>query len=67
MLHYLRPIFNYYVDDHWAETGSSGNPTSDTYHGTAPFSEPETKAVAAYVTANGPFVGAIDFHRYKIN
>jgi murein tripeptide amidase MpaA len=52
-------------NDHWGGEGSSGTPTSDTYRGTAPFSEPESKAVADYVTANGPFVGAIDYHSYS--
>jgi len=52
-------------DDHWGGEGSSGTPTSDTYRGTAPFSEPEAKAVGAYVTANGPFKGAIDYHSYS--
>jgi len=52
-------------DDHWGGEGSSGTPSSDTYRGTAAFSEPESKGVAAYVTANGPFVGAIDYHSYS--
>jgi len=52
-------------DDHWGGEGSSGTPTSDTYRGTAPFSEPESKAVAAFVTANGPYEGAIDYHSYS--
>ncbi|MEM8504887.1 MAG: M14 family zinc carboxypeptidase [Cyanobacteria bacterium P01_D01_bin.1] len=38
--------------------GSSGNPSSDAYHGTGPFSEPESKAVSDYVSTlfepNGP-------------
>jgi murein tripeptide amidase MpaA len=52
-------------DDHWGGEGSSGTPTSDTYRGTAPFSEPESKAVSAYITANGPFAGGIDYHSYS--
>jgi len=52
-------------NDHWGGEGSSGTPTSDTYRGTAPFSEPETKAISDYVTANGPFSGAIDYHSYS--
>jgi len=52
-------------DDHWGGDGSSGTPTSDTYRGTAPFSEPESKAVSAYITANMPFAGYIDFHSYS--
>jgi len=52
-------------DDHWGGEGSSSNPTSDTYHGTAPFSEPETKAVSVYYQQNGPYAGAIDYHSYS--
>jgi len=52
-------------NDHWGGEGSSGTPTSDTYRGTAPFSEPESKAIGDYVLANGPFYGAIDYHSYS--
>jgi len=52
-------------DDHWGGEGSSSNPTSDTYHGTAPFSEPETRAVSDYILKTGPFQGAIDYHSYS--
>lgn len=52
-------------DEHWGGEGSSGTPTSDTYRGTAPFSEPESKAVSSYCLANGPFAGAIDYHSYS--
>jgi len=52
-------------NDHWGGEGSSGTPSSDTYRGTAPFSEPESTAVSKYVEANGPFVGAIDYHSYS--
>jgi murein tripeptide amidase MpaA len=52
-------------NDHWGGEGSSGTPTSDTYRGTAPFSEPETAAVSQYVFANAPFNGAIDYHSYS--
>jgi len=51
-------------NDHWGGEGSSGTPSSDTYRGTAPFSEPETKATSAYILANRPFGGYIDFHAY---
>eukprot|EP00026_Physarum_polycephalum_P010042 Phypoly_transcript_10190.p1 GENE.Phypoly_transcript_10190~~Phypoly_transcript_10190.p1 ORF type:complete len:419 (+),score=48.89 Phypoly_transcript_10190:36-1259(+) len=51
-------------DDHWGGEGSSGSQTSDTYRGTTPFSEPETKAVSAYIFSNKPFAGYIDFHSY---
>jgi len=52
-------------NDHWGGTGSSGTPTSDTYRGTAPFSEPETLAVSNFLTANAPYGGAIDYHSYS--
>jgi len=52
-------------NDHWGGVGSSHTPSSDTYCGTAPFSEPESKAVADYANANGPFRGGIDYHSYS--
>lgn len=52
-------------DDHWCASGASRVPSDDTYCGTAPFSEPESKVTAAYITANAPFDAAIDFHSYS--
>jgi len=53
-------------DGNWGGGGSSGTPTSDTYRGTAPFSEPESKAVSGWVNAQTfKFNGAIDFHSYS--
>lgn len=52
-------------DDHWGGEGSSAIPSSDTYRGTAAFSEPETLAVSKYYTASGPYAGAIDYHSYS--
>jgi len=52
-------------DDHWCEAGASPNPASDTYCGTAPFSEPETTALSKYVLETGPFDANIDFHSYS--
>lgn len=52
-------------NDHWGGEGSSHTQTSDTYCGTRAFSEPESTAVSNYVTANGPFIGAIDYHSYS--
>ncbi|XP_037958092.1 zinc carboxypeptidase-like [Teleopsis dalmanni] len=38
-------------DSHWMENnGASDNPCSETYAGTAPFSEPEAKALADHLT-----------------
>jgi murein tripeptide amidase MpaA len=45
--------------------GSSGNTSSDTYRGTAPFSEPETAGLRDYMTALGRVEGHIDFHSYS--
>jgi carboxypeptidase A2 len=52
-------------NDHWGGEGSSGTPSSDTYRGTAPFSEPESLAISNYITKTGPFAGAIDYHSYS--
>jgi carboxypeptidase T len=43
--------------------GSSGNPTSETYRGTSPASEPETQALAKLGERIRP-VGGITFHSY---
>jgi len=54
-------------DDHWCQTGASKVPSSDTYCGTGPFSEPETKAVSNYMESldqYGNILAAIDFHAY---
>jgi len=54
-------------NDHWGGTGSSKTPTSDTYCGTAPFSEPEALAVSNYFSSlnlKGNVLGAIDYHAY---
>lgn len=52
-------------DDHWGGDGSSKTPSSDTYCGTAPFSEPESTAAYQFYNAHGPYVGAIDYHSYS--
>jgi len=52
-------------NDHWGGQGSSPNPSSETYRGTGPFSEPEAKAASNYFLANGPFDAAIDWHSYS--
>jgi Zinc carboxypeptidase len=61
-LHAIHTIFNMLLDDHWGNF-SSHTPTSDTYCGTAPFSEPESAAISRFTTENGPFDGALDIHR----
>jgi len=55
-------------NDHWGGSGSSGVPSSDTYRGTAAFSEPESLAISNYITAHnyyGNILAAIDFHSYS--
>jgi murein tripeptide amidase MpaA len=53
-------------DEKWGGDGSSRTPTSDTYCGTAPFSEPETTAVSNYLLLNARNIkGAIDYHSYS--
>lgn len=46
----------------WGGSGSSGTPSSESYRGTAPFSEPETSNVAAYILARPHIRGLLDFH-----
>jgi len=52
-------------NDHWGQEGASHVPTSDTYCGTGPFSEPESRAISGFVRDNGPFSGAVDYHSYS--
>ena len=44
--------------------GSSGSPSSETYRGTAPFSEPETEAVRQFCNAH-IFSIVLNFHSYS--
>ncbi|MBS1723864.1 MAG: hypothetical protein JSS66_13030 [Armatimonadetes bacterium] len=49
----------------WGQNGgSSTNPDSETYRGTAPFSEPEAVAVQGLVNSVGRVGGFIDYHSY---
>lgn len=45
--------------------GSSGNPASGTYRGPSAFSEPETRALRDYVTANPRIRAYLDIHSYS--
>ncbi len=45
-------------------TGSSGNPSSETYRGTAPFSEPETQAIRDFCNSKS-FKTALNYHTYS--
>lgn len=49
----------------WGGPGSSGNPNSETYRGTAPASEPETQVVRDFFLAHPEIIAHIDFHSYS--
>ncbi|MCK6483055.1 MAG: dockerin type I domain-containing protein [Phycisphaerae bacterium] len=52
--------------NHWGNNnGSSGSPGSDTYRGTAAFSEPETAALRDFFLAHPEIRAYIDFHSYS--
>ncbi|HNV70637.1 MAG TPA: M14 family metallopeptidase [Candidatus Ozemobacteraceae bacterium] len=48
----------------WGAVGSSNSPSADTYHGTGPFSEPETCAIRDFATRE-QFSADISFHSYS--
>jgi murein tripeptide amidase MpaA len=48
----------------WGDVGASDNPRDDTYHGTGPFSEPETQAVRD-LAKRERFSADISFHSYS--
>ncbi|MCC6361076.1 MAG: hypothetical protein IT450_20230 [Phycisphaerales bacterium] len=45
-------------------SGSSGTPSSETYRGTAPFSEPEPSRIRDFILAHPEIEAHIDFHSY---
>lgn len=45
-------------------SGSSSNPSSETYRGTAPFSEPETNGLRNYLNSRPPVTSFVDYHSY---
>ncbi len=49
----------------WAGGGSSSDPRDDTYHGTAPFSEPETQAVKAFIEARTNLTTLLSYHTFS--
>jgi len=49
----------------WGGGGSSGTPSSETYRGTAPFSEPETTAMSNFITAHPNITCHMDYHSYS--
>ena len=52
-------------DINWGGEGSSGSGSSETYRGTAPFSEPETQLERDYILAQPHLRAHIDFHSYS--
>lgn len=51
-------------DNHFNEGGSSTNPCSDTYAGSAPFSEQETEQLSEYLKTIPQLTGYFAFHAY---
>lgn len=51
-------------NSHWGEAGTSKTPSSDTYGGTSPASEPEIQAIQKYVESLPNKLSGIDFHSY---
>ncbi len=49
----------------WGGVGSSGDPGSDIYRGTAPFSEPETAAMRDFLLARPWVERHVDIHSYS--
>lgn len=49
----------------WGTGGSSKNGSDDTYMGTAPFSEPETQAIKAYVEKHVNITILLSFHTFS--
>ncbi|XP_035660101.1 carboxypeptidase B-like [Branchiostoma floridae] len=53
-------------DSHWSEGGSSHDPCNWAYHGTAPFSEQETREISTFIWENRRDIRAyIAFHSYS--
>ncbi|MDX2115912.1 MAG: M14 family zinc carboxypeptidase [Planctomycetota bacterium] len=49
----------------WGLPGASSSPNSDTYRGTAAFSEPESAAVSTYLASLTPLKGHVDLHTFS--
>ncbi|MCC6661199.1 MAG: hypothetical protein IT437_09970 [Phycisphaerales bacterium] len=45
--------------------GSSGDPCDETYRGTAPASEPETKVIRDLIAGSAPVLATIDYHSFS--
>ena len=57
--------WNRNFDANWGGPGSSSNTNSDIYHGTAPFSEPETQALRDYILSRPTISAHVDVHSYS--
>jgi carboxypeptidase T len=49
----------------WGTGGSSTNPNSETFMGTAPFSEPETQAIKKYIETHTNISILLSFHTFS--
>ncbi len=49
----------------WGLEGASSSPSSDTYRGTGPFSEPETQAVKNFVESHANITSMLSFHTFS--
>jgi carboxypeptidase T len=49
----------------WGQTGASGEPNSETYYGSEPFSEPETQAVKKFIETHENINVMLSFHTYS--
>jgi murein tripeptide amidase MpaA len=49
----------------WGGPGSSGDPCSEEYRGTAPFSEPETQAMRNWINSHPNILVYADLHSYS--
>jgi carboxypeptidase T len=52
-------------DFQWGTGGSSSSPSSDTYMGPRPFSEPETQAIKKYVEEHTNITVLLSFHSFS--
>lgn len=64
-----QPIYGVDLNRNWAYgwggPGSSGNPSSETYRGTAPFSEPETYHLSRWLLSLPLLRAHVDVHSYS--
>lgn len=60
----LNRNFSFQWGDH-GDGGSSGSPSSETYRGVSPASEPETQAIQNFVTSHANIKAYMDYHSYS--